>query len=68
MALGSSALADEGRIWADQVLRREDMALYMWRLILEWARVCDDKRDVLGWVDDLKEAGAEEGIPSQHGG
>jgi hypothetical protein len=50
-------IADEGRIWADQVLRREDMALYMWRLILEWARVCDDKRDVLGWVDDLKEAG-----------
>jgi len=46
-------IADEGRIWADKVLRREDMALYMWRLILEWARVCDDKRDVLGWVDDL---------------
>jgi len=50
-------IADEGRSWTDRVLRREDMALYMWRLILEWARVCDDKRDVLGWVDDLKEAG-----------
>lgn len=47
-------IADDGRIWAEKVLRREDMALYFWRLILEWARVGDDKRDVLGWADDLK--------------
>ncbi|KAK0973609.1 hypothetical protein LTR91_012186 [Friedmanniomyces endolithicus] len=46
-------IAREGRVWANKVLRRADMALYMWRLILEFARLCDDRRDVLGWIDDL---------------
>jgi len=48
-------IASEGQDWAEKVLRREDMVLYTWRLLLEWARICDDKRDLLGWVDDLKE-------------
>lgn len=47
-------IAAEGQIWAKKVLRREDMALYVWRLLLEFARICDDQRDVLGFVDDLK--------------
>ncbi|KAK0934062.1 hypothetical protein LTR29_014378 [Friedmanniomyces endolithicus] len=46
-------IAGEGRVWANKVLRRADMALYVWRLILEFARLCDDRRDVLGWIDDL---------------
>lgn len=46
-------IAMAGKTWAEQVLRREDMKLYTWRLLLEWARVCDDKRDLLGFVDDL---------------
>lgn len=46
-------IAEEGRVWAEKVLRREDMALYTWRLVLEFARLCDDRRDVLGWVNDL---------------
>jgi hypothetical protein len=46
-------IADEGREWAEKVLRREDMILYTWRLLLEYARICDDRREVLGWVDDL---------------
>jgi len=46
-------IAEKGRIWAEQVLRREDMKLYVWRLLLEWARVCDDERHALGYVDDL---------------
>jgi hypothetical protein len=46
-------IAEKGRIWAEQVLRREDMKLYVWRLLLEWARVCDDERHSLGFVDDL---------------
>ncbi|KAK3071365.1 hypothetical protein LTR53_008770 [Teratosphaeriaceae sp. CCFEE 6253] len=48
----AEGIAREGRVWANQVLRRADMALYMWRLILEFARLCDDRRDVLGWIDD----------------
>jgi hypothetical protein len=35
-------------------LRREDMLIYMYRLLLEYARLMDDKRDRLGWVEDLK--------------
>ncbi|KAI0404535.1 glycosyltransferase family 90 protein [Xylaria palmicola] len=46
-------IAEEGRAWSSKVLRREDMLLYVWRLLLEFARVCDEKRDQLGYVDDL---------------
>ncbi|KYK56911.1 hypothetical protein DCS_03917 [Drechmeria coniospora] len=47
-------IAEEGQRWAEKVLRREDMRLYVWRLLLEWARVCDEDRHNLGFVDDLK--------------
>lgn len=32
-------IAEQGQRWADRVLRREDMRLYVWRLLLEWARL-----------------------------
>lgn len=46
-------IAEEGKTWAEKVLRREDMRLYVWRLLLEWARVCDEKRDTLGFIGDV---------------
>jgi hypothetical protein len=46
-------IATEGRLWAQRVLRREDMLLYVWRLLLEFARICDDERARLGFVGDL---------------
>lgn len=46
-------IAEMGRQWAAKVLRREDMLLYVWRLLLEFARVCDERRETLGFVDDL---------------
>lgn len=46
-------IAEQGKQWAEKVLRREDMRLYVWRLLLEWARVCDEKRDTLGYISDL---------------
>lgn len=46
-------IAERGQDWAEQVLRTEDMALYVWRLLLEWARLCDENRDTLGYVADL---------------
>ncbi|KAH9994593.1 glycosyltransferase family 90 protein [Xylariaceae sp. FL0662B] len=49
-------IAEEGREWGSKVLRREDMLLYVWRLLLEFARVCDEKRELLGYVDDLQPA------------
>ena len=47
-------IADESRTWAESVLREEDMILYVWRLLLEYARVVDDKRDRLSYVADLR--------------
>ncbi|KAK3385213.1 glycosyltransferase family 90 protein [Podospora didyma] len=52
-------IAEAGRDWADKVLRKEDMQVYVLRLLLEYARIMDDNRDKLGWVDDLLEAEAE---------
>jgi hypothetical protein len=46
-------IAKQGQEWARKVLRLEDMRIYTYRLLLEYARVVDDKRDDLGWVDDL---------------
>ena len=43
------AIATAGREWAAQVLRKEDMELYFFRLLLEWGRLTDDKRDYLGF-------------------
>lgn len=47
------AIAEEGQNWAERVLRRQDMLLYVWRLLLEFARVCDQNREKLGYVGDL---------------
>ncbi|OCK74465.1 glycosyltransferase family 90 protein, partial [Lepidopterella palustris CBS 459.81] len=46
-------IATAGREWANKVLRKEDMLVYVYRLLLEYARVVDDKRERLGWVWDL---------------
>jgi Glycosyl transferase family 90 len=48
-------IAHDGRDWAKKVLRKEDMQIYVFRLLLEYARVCDENRDSLGFVGDLKE-------------
>jgi hypothetical protein len=37
------------------VLRKEDMHVYMLRLLLEYARLCDDNREKLGFEGDLLE-------------
>ncbi|SPO02157.1 related to capsular associated protein [Cephalotrichum gorgonifer] len=43
-------IASQGKAWAEKALRREDMEVYLFRLLLEWARVVDDKRDELAFV------------------
>lgn len=42
-------IAEEGRKWAEKVLRKEDMEIYMFRLLLEWGRLTDDNRDTIGY-------------------
>ncbi|PVH86633.1 glycosyltransferase family 90 protein [Cadophora sp. DSE1049] len=53
----------DGRKWAQKVLRKEDMRVYTYRLLLEYARIMDPKREVLGW----KEEGDEESWWSRKG-
>lgn len=48
-------IAKQGREWAEKVMRSEDMLAYVYRLLLEYARLVDDKRERLGWVGDLLE-------------
>ena len=42
-------IAEQGREWANKILRKEDMEIYMFRLLLEWGRLTDDRRDVIGF-------------------
>lgn len=42
-------IAEEGRKWAEKTLRKEDMEVYFFRLLLEWGRLTDDRRDELGF-------------------
>ncbi|KAK5988601.1 Beta-1,2-xylosyltransferase 1-like protein [Cladobotryum mycophilum] len=42
-------MAEQGREWARKALRKEDMQIYMFRLLLEWGRIVDDNREHLGF-------------------
>ncbi|RYP33327.1 hypothetical protein DL767_004822 [Monosporascus sp. MG133] len=46
-------IATDGKAWAEKVLRKEDMQIYVLRLLLEYARISDERREKMGWVDDL---------------
>lgn len=48
-------IARQGREWAKKVLRREDIEIYMFRLLIEYARVIDDNRDRIGYSGDGSE-------------
>lgn len=43
-------IAEQGREWAQKVLRKEDMEIYFFRLLLEWGRLTDDDRDTIGFM------------------
>ncbi|KAK4502580.1 hypothetical protein PRZ48_006006 [Zasmidium cellare] len=44
-------IALDGKTWAEKVLRKEDMSVYVLRLLLEYARLCDDDREKMGWSE-----------------
>ncbi|KAK0125360.1 hypothetical protein ONS95_000618 [Cadophora gregata] len=48
-------LGRQGRQWAEKVLRREDIEIYTFRLLIEYARVIDDNRHALGYSGDGSE-------------
>lgn len=43
-------IAEQGREWARKALRKEDMQIYMFRLLLEWGRITHDEREHLGFT------------------
>ncbi|KAK0731374.1 glycosyltransferase family 90 protein [Lasiosphaeris hirsuta] len=43
-------IAEQGRRWANTAIRREDMEIYLFRLLLEWGRVVDNRREEIGFV------------------
>ncbi|KAI0394827.1 glycosyltransferase family 90 protein [Xylariaceae sp. FL0594] len=43
-------IARRGSEWARKALRKEDMQVYMFRLLLEWGRLVDDERERLGFA------------------
>jgi hypothetical protein len=42
-------IAQQGRRWAEKALGRKDMEIYLFRLLLEWGRLIDDRRDEIGY-------------------
>ncbi|TGJ83039.1 hypothetical protein E0Z10_g5727 [Xylaria hypoxylon] len=42
-------IAEAGQQWAQKALRKEDMQVYMFRLLLEWGRIIDDRREEVGF-------------------
>jgi hypothetical protein len=47
-------IANAGREWSGQVLRKEDMEIYFFRLLLEWGRLTDDRRDGIGFGSGME--------------
>ena len=45
-------IASDGRLWAEKVLRREDMEVFVLRLLLEYARISDEGRESMGWREE----------------
>lgn len=45
----AQAIGEAGREWSNRVLTKQDMEVYFFRLLLEWARLTDDRRSELGF-------------------
>lgn len=43
-------MANQGREWAEKVLRNEDFEVWFFRLLLEYGRLVDDDRENIGFV------------------
>ncbi|ESZ95270.1 glycosyltransferase family 90 protein [Sclerotinia borealis F-4128] len=63
-------LGRQGREWAKKVLRKEDIEIYTFRLLIEYARIIDDNRDRIGYSGDgseLDKYDSQNPISGQHG-
>ncbi|RAL64825.1 hypothetical protein DID88_001422 [Monilinia fructigena] len=63
-------LGRQGAEWANKVLRKEDIEIYTFRLLIEYARIIDDNRDRIGYSGDGSELDKYDGknpVTGQHG-
>ncbi|KAJ9112266.1 hypothetical protein QFC19_000685 [Naganishia cerealis] len=44
----AGTIASSGKEWAEKVLRKEDMQVYVLRLLFEYARISDERREKMG--------------------
>ena len=42
-------IAREGHKWTEKAVGKKDMEVYLFRLLLEWGRLLDEKRDAVGF-------------------
>lgn len=56
----AEAIARQSKVWTEKVLRKEDMEIYMFRLLLEWGRLTDDARTEVGFRISKGEGRREE--------
>ncbi|QPG95821.1 hypothetical protein C2857_002191 [Epichloe festucae Fl1] len=46
-------IAQQGQRWAAKALQNKDREIYLFRLLLEWGRLIDDRRDYIGYRKDI---------------
>lgn len=51
----AEVIASQSREWAQNVLRDEDLDIYLYLLLLEYGRIIDDNRDTIGYSGDGSE-------------
>ncbi|KAH6608994.1 glycosyltransferase family 90 protein [Trichoderma cornu-damae] len=61
-------IVQQGQRWATKALREKDMEIYLFRLLLEWGRLIDDRRSEIGFRKDEKGAFQNDGWTGQQGG
>jgi hypothetical protein len=51
----AEVIAAQSREWAHHALRNEDLDIYLYLLLLEYGRIIDDNRDIIGYSGDGSE-------------
>lgn len=51
----AEVIAAQSREWAQHALRDEDLDIYLYLLLLEYGRIIDDNRDIIGYSGDGSE-------------
>ncbi|CAM1510135.1 Fc.00g004700.m01.CDS01 [Cosmosporella sp. VM-42] len=59
-------IGQQGQKWAEKALGERDMEAYLYRLLLEWGRLLDERRDSIGFrVNDKGEFESDEWTKAQ---